>query len=128
MAGQLRRMLKVRSMPDGGMAAVDHGSRAGMEADRIPEIIGPSTNVVQHQVIDVPTSRAEQSNNISCPVVPHMRDSPTRDAPAVQQMVANHARLFARGCSRESNELVKYRHPRDTRFSLSVLWSLRPAD
>ena len=47
-----------------------------MEADLVPKIFRPFSNVLQHQFIDIQTSGAEQSNNISCSVVPQMRDFP----------------------------------------------------
>jgi hypothetical protein len=68
--------LSARNMPDGGMTAEDHRCRTWMEADLIPEIFRPFSNVVPHQFIDIPTSGAEQSNNISCSVVPRFSDFP----------------------------------------------------
>ena len=48
-----------------------------MKAELIPKIFRPFSNVLQYQFIDILTSGAEQSNNISCSVVPQMRDVPT---------------------------------------------------
>ena len=47
-----------------------------MEADPIPKIFRPFSNVLQDQSIDIQTSGAEQSNNISCSVVPRTVDFP----------------------------------------------------
>ena len=78
-----------------------------MEADLIPKIFRPFSNVLQHQFIDIPTSGAEQSNNISCSVVPQMRDFPI---PVLPNRTGGRLQLFARGFSRESDELLKYLH------------------
>src|SRR5580704_18006309 len=109
------------------MAAIDHGCRPGMEADRIPEIDGPAADVLPQQIVDIPSSGTEQSNDICGSVVARMRDSPARDT-AVQQMGANgllrSLQLFARGFSREFDELVKHRSY--SRFSRSAFLSLLP--
>src|SRR5580658_1089654 len=59
------QLLSARNMPHGGMAAVDHGCRTRMQADRIPKIFGPFSDVLLDQFIDIPASSAEQSNDIS---------------------------------------------------------------
>ncbi len=79
-----------------------------MEADLIPKIFRPFSNVLQHQFIDIPTSGAEQSNNISCSVVPRIRDSPIPIH--FYQTVVDGPQFFARGFSHESDERVKYLH------------------
>jgi len=80
-----------------------------MEADLvIPKIFRPFSNVLQHQFIDIRTSGAEQSNNISCSVVPRIMDFPIPIR--FFQMVADDLQLFARGFSRESDEPVKCLH------------------
>jgi adenylylsulfate kinase len=109
----LWQLLSARSMPDGGMAAVNHRCRTWMDADRIPNIFGPFSNVLQYQLIDIGTSGAEQSNNISCSVVPQMRDFPTpvfQMAPNPRSGCLQCQQFFARGFSRESDELVKHLH------------------
>src|ERR1039458_5480148 len=113
-----RQLLTARNMPDCGMAAVDHRCRTRMEADLIiPEIFRPFSNVQPHQFIDVRLSGAEQSNNISCSVVPRLMDFPIPIAffqPAhghdLTQIVADGQQSFVRGFSRESDELRKYPH------------------
>jgi hypothetical protein len=47
-----------------------------MEADPIPKIFRPFSNVLHYQFIDIQTSGAVQSNNISRSVVSQMRDIP----------------------------------------------------
>ena len=81
-----------------------------MEADRISKIFRPFSNVLQHQFVHVPTSGAEQSNNISCSVVPKMRDLPTPFYQLVENGSSGYLQLFARGFSREPDELLKYLH------------------
>src|ERR1022692_322293 len=105
-AGYRWRVLIARNMPHRGMAAVDHRCRTWMEADPIPKIFRPFSKVLHHQFIDIPTPGTEQSNNISCSVVPQMSDSPV---PA-SQIGADGQCPSARRLSRESDELVKYFH------------------
>ena len=81
-----------------------------MEADAIPKIFRPFSNVLQHQINDITTSGSEQPHNIGCSIVPQMRDSPT----SFYQMVADgrldYPQLFTRGFSPESDELLNYLH------------------
>src|SRR5271155_2582324 len=93
-------------MPDCGMAAVDHRCRTRVETDLISKISRPFSNVLQYQSIDIPSSGAEQSNNISCSVVPLTRDDPT----PIDQLAVDERRFFARGFSGESDQLPKYSH------------------
>jgi hypothetical protein len=74
-----------------------------MEADRIPKIFRSFSKVLQDQFIDVPAASAEQSNNTSGSVVPQMSDSPI----PVSQIGPDGDCPFARGFSRESDELLK---------------------
>jgi hypothetical protein len=85
------------------MFAVDHGSRTWMKADIISKIFRPFSDVLLYQTIDIHTSVAEQSQNISGSVVPQMRDVP----PPIDQLALDPRELFARGFSRESGELLK---------------------
>jgi hypothetical protein len=49
-----------------------------MDADPIPETFRPSANVLHNHFVDIPTSRTEQSNDVSRSVVPQMGNlSPT---------------------------------------------------
>jgi len=77
-----------------------------MQADVIPKILRPCSNVLTYQVTDIRTSRTEQSNNISCSVVSQMRDVQA----TIYQVAARYSQLFARGLFRESGEPVKYVH------------------
>src|ERR1017187_640433 len=67
------RSLCTRDMPHCGMAAVDDRCRTWMQADLIPKISRSFSNVLQYQCIDIQTSRAEQSNNISGSVLHRVR-------------------------------------------------------
>ena len=70
----LRVMLEEGTMPDCGMATVDHGRRTRMKADLVPKILRPFPNVVYQQLIYIRAASAEKSNNIKCSVVTGMRD------------------------------------------------------
>lgn len=86
-----------------------------MEADRIPKITRPLSDVLPHYFIDIPTSAAEQSDDVGSPVIPRTRDSPT----PIQQMVANDWHLFARRFPCEFDELVKSLHlPHGSKMTL----------
>lgn len=83
-----------------------------MEAkvDHIPKIFRPFSNVLQYQFIDIMTSGAVQSNNISCSVVPPMRNFPTAFYQMIVDLRSDYLQLIARGFSHESDELLKYLH------------------
>ncbi len=60
---------------------------------RLPEIFRPVSNVLLHQSIDIMTSGAEQSNNISGSVLPRFMDFPIPIH--FFQMLADYHQLFA---------------------------------
>lgn len=106
-----------------------------MEADHLPEIFCPFSKVLQHQLIDIPTSGTEQPNDIGCSVVPAMRDSPIPGS----EIAANDKCPLVRGSfresddvveqlswgfSRKSGDLVRYRHVAPS-FRLDVGLSIR---
>jgi len=77
-----------------------------MQADVIPKIFHSFSNVLDDQFIDIHTSGAEQSNNISCSVVPPMRDVPTWQYP-LSEMVLDGHELLTRGFSRKAEKLLQ---------------------
>ena len=79
-----------------------------MDAEALPEIFRPFSNVLEHQFIEIHTSGAKQPNNVSCSVVPRTMDFPI-PIPFCQ-MVADALHFFTRGFSREFNELLKRLH------------------
>jgi len=87
-----------------------------MNADHIPKIFRPFSDVLPDQFRDIQTSGAEQSNNISRSVVPRMMDLPIpirfccQTVMVADGMVAEGLQFFARGFSREFDELLKYLH------------------
>ena len=80
-----------------------------MVADLIPEIFRPVADVFENQLIDVLTPAAEQSDHIGRSVAPLMRGFPAGPICRLNER-AGGAILFARGCSRESDELLNYLH------------------
>lgn len=80
-----------------------------MEADCIPKISAPLSQVLQQEGINIPTSRAEHSNDISCSVFARLMDFPIPIA--LFHMVADdrsdRLQLFGRRFLRESGELLK---------------------
>src|ERR1700733_3384177 len=84
-----------------GVAAVDHGRRTWMESDLILEVLCPLSNVLEHQLKDVPTSRAEQPDHIGCSVLAQARNLPTSLYQLVEDGRSCYLQLFARGFSRE---------------------------
>jgi hypothetical protein len=100
--------LKTRNMPDCGMAAVDQRCRTWTEADLIPKIFRSFSKVLSYQFSDIPTSAAEQPNNVSCSVGPRTMDFPIPIP--LCQTVTDRLQLVATGFSRESDELLKYLH------------------
>ena len=73
-----------------------------------PEISRPLSNVLPDQVVDIPASGAEQSNNIGRSDLLQTMDSPIPIG--LFQMVENAPQLLARGFSHESDELMAYLH------------------
>jgi hypothetical protein len=86
-----------------------------MESEPLAQIFRPFSNVLAHQFSNILTSAAEESNHISCSVVPRMESPiPIGFYPSI----ANDAKLSAKRCSRKSNELLpKFR----TKGALIVL-------
>src|ERR1700678_3186266 len=110
MAGYRWQPLKARNILDCGMAAVDYRCRTWMEADVIQKIFCSLSNILLHQFVDIPTSRAEQSKYISCSVISPMRDYPTPFHQMAEDLRSDSLQLLMGGFSRESTELPNYLH------------------
>jgi hypothetical protein len=61
-------------------------------------------------MMGIPTSDSEKSNNISCSVVPKVRDFPFLFYRIVVDGRSSYLQLFARGFSSESDEFLKCLH------------------
>lgn len=103
--------LKSGSMPDRGMAAVDHRCRARMNPNRIAEIFRPGTEVLHDQTIQVYAPAPEKPNHVTRPVVAQAGNLPT---PVFQAEVEpspgslERQPHFAGRLSREPSEPPKY--------------------
>ena len=79
-----------------------------MNADLIPEIVGPFSNVVHQLLVDVPTPSAEEAHNVGGSVVSGSRDSPAPAEQSEANVPADDPLLFAARFSREPGQLGDY--------------------